>query len=271
MESRKRHVSEWRPFSELNSIKQNISDWRYPKEYIKKRNLEETRFIQGFHPQTGVMFCFEPIEIKAFGEEIIWRENENHVHMDVPDTFETQFGTLINHNNGEFSSWLSKDIGGKDWEIQRNYRDMFDCGDYSYAISNLGPLMFKIIRINSKIEDETVFICKSNREMLEYAGRFQKGSDHYIVASGYYRVDSDGKRSNNDKTFLFRVRQNGEFIIQNEWNLLISPVNSIAVAGDDVYFGQNKMVTKLNITSGTVEYYTNKSDDELDEIVYDIG
>ena len=48
------------------------------------------------HPQTGVMFCFEPIEIKAFGEEIIWHENENHVHMDVPDTFETQFGTFIN-------------------------------------------------------------------------------------------------------------------------------------------------------------------------------
>ena len=217
------------------------------------------------------MFCFEPIEIKAFGEEIIWRENENHVHMDVPGTFETQFGTFINHNNGEFSSWLSKDIGGKDWEIQGNYRDMFDCGDYTYAISNLGPLGFKIIRINSKIEDETVFICKSNREMLEYVGRFQKESDHYIVASGYYRLGSDGKCSNNDKTFLFRVRQNGEFIIQNEWNLLISPVNSIAAVGDDVYFGQNKMVTKLNITSGTVEYYTNKSDDELDAIVYDIG
>ncbi len=67
------------------------------------------------------------------------------------------------------------------------------------------------------------------------------------------------------------MRQNGEFIIQNEWKLLISPVNSNAVTGDDVYFGQNKMVTKLNITSGTVEYYTNKSDDELDAIVYDIG
>jgi hypothetical protein len=71
------------------------------------------------------MFCFEPIEIKAFGEEIIWRENENHVHMDVPDTFETQFGTFINHNNGDFSSWLTKDIGGE--KIGRSRETIVTC------------------------------------------------------------------------------------------------------------------------------------------------
>lgn len=36
---------------------------------------------------------------------------------------------------------------------------------------------------------------------------------------------------------------------------------------DYVYFGQNKMVTRLNLTAGEVEYYTDKSDEELAVLV----
>ena len=34
-----------------------------------------------------------------------------------------------------------------------------------------------------------------------------------------------------------------------------------------VYFGQNKMVTRLNVENGEVAYFTNKSDEELDALV----
>ncbi len=147
-----RHTSEWKPFSDLRSVQQKISGLGYKKEYIEKHNLNETKIFHWSNSITGVMNYFEPLEVMAEGDEIFWRYNENHIHKDEPETFETQFGTFNNHNHGEFTSWLGKDdyeglpererevnslFGRGDFFIEGNYCDMFDCGEYAYAVSNL--------------------------------------------------------------------------------------------------------------------------------------
>ena len=45
------------------------------------------------------------------------------------------------------------------------------------------------------------------------------------------------------------------------------PIEVMVVVGNYTYFGQNKMVTRLNILTGETAFFTNKSDEEIDALV----
>lgn len=278
-------ITEWKPISGLRPIEKNISGFGYNKEFIDANNLRDKKFSHETNCITGQVNFYEPLEVKEEGGEVYFRENDGYVYMDVPETFKTQFGTFNNHNNGEFLSWLGREdyaglsekdkempqlFGRGDFYIIGNFCDMFDCGEYSYAVSNLmhmGLGSFKIVRIDKNLEAVTIYDNSSEKGLmcLEYKGRFQNEQGHIIIASGFVEEDRGQTEERNfqDKTILFLIDSDGECIISKEWGVEISSSNSIAVIGDFVYFGQNKMVTRLNISSGELAYFTNKNDDEL--------
>lgn len=283
-----RHTSEWKPFSELRPVQQNISSLGYNKEYIEEHKLNETKIFHCSNLITGVMNYFEPLEVKVEGNEIFWRYNENHVHMDEPEVFETQFGTFNNHNHGEFTSWLGKDdyaglpdkeseinrlYGRNDFFIEGNYCDMFDSGEYTYAVSNLMHLglgTFKIVRIDKNLEAVTMYENYRNNDhtRLEYAGRFKNAAGYVVIASGSREVDrKENKREFQDITILFQIDENGNCVNSSEWNMSIFSSNSMVTVGDYAYFGQNKMVTRLNVLTGEAAFFTNKSDEEIAALV----
>lgn len=237
---------------------------------------------------TGVMCYFEPLEVKTDGNEILWRYNENHTHMEATEEFETQFGTFNNHNHGEFTSWLGRDnydglpekekeinslFGRGDYFIEGNYCDMFDCGEYSYAISNLmhmGLGTFKIIRIDKNLETVTMYenYRDNDHTRLEYAGHFQNTEGYVVITSGSRELKNEGdRREHQDITILFQIDRSGNCIKSSEWNFSISSANSMVALGDYVYFGQNKMITRLNIHSGETTFFTNKTDEEIAALV----
>lgn len=283
-----RYTSEWKPFSELRPVQQNISSFGYNKEYIEEHKLNETKIFHWGNLSTGVMNYLEPLEVMAEDNEIFWRYNENHVHMDKPEVFETQFGTFNNHNHGEFKSWLGKDgyvrlpdkereinrfSGCNDFFIEGNYCDMFDSGEYTYAVSNsmhLGLGSFKIVRIDKNLEAVTMYenYRSNDHTRLEYAGRFKNAAGYVIIGSGSREVDcEEDKREFQDITILFQIDENGNCDTSSEWNMFISSSNSMVAVGDYVYFGQNKMVTRLNVLTGETAFFTNKSDEEIDALV----
>lgn len=45
------------------------------------------------------------------------------------------------------------------------------------------------------------------------------------------------------------------------------PIEVMVVVGNYAYFGQNKMVTRLNILTGETAFFTNKSDEKIDALV----
>ncbi len=220
---------------------------------------------------------------------VFYRENDTHPHMEEPDFFHTQFGTFNNHNNGEFTSWLGKNdytglpvedkerhrlYGREDYFIEGNFCDMFDCGDYVYAISNLMHLclgLLKIVRIDKDYTPTELFTSESEAgwAVLEYAGHFQNEQGHVVIASGFTEQNpgqnpwQNKKRVFKNRTILFQIDQQGNCTIKKEWPIRISSANSYAVLGDIVYFGQNKMVTQLNTETGEISFYTNKRDDEI--------
>ena len=100
-----KHISEWKPVSELRSVEKNISYFGYKKEFIQSHRLQETKSCRRAS-LTGVMNFHEPIEVKSENGIVYYRENDNHIHRNVPVYFDTQFGRFTNHNNGEFLSWL---------------------------------------------------------------------------------------------------------------------------------------------------------------------
>lgn len=274
---------DWKPVTELKQIEEDISSFGYTKKYIDEYRLHDMKSPHGTNGITGQVDFFEPLEVKEQDGEIFYRENENHIHMEKPEIFRTQYGIFNNHNNGEFTSWLGRaDFDGlSDKEIHRlfgrgnfyiegNFCDMFDCGEYSYAISNLmymGLGWFKIVRIDKNLA--TVDIYDNKRTdgwtCLEYDGCFRNEHGYIVIVSGFTEVDREkgDKRNFQDRTILLQIAEDGSCTVSNEWQIKISSSNSMAKAGDYVYFGQNKMVTKLNIISGELKFLTNKSDEEL--------
>ena len=268
-EEKTRCTSEWRPFSELRAVENNISGLGYNKVYIEEHGLNETKIFNWSDMVTGVMCYFEPLEVKAEGSEILWRYNENHIHMDEPEKFDTQFGVFNNHNHGEFTSWLERD----DYFIEGNFCDMFDCGEYSYAISNLmhmGLGTFKIVRIDKNLDAVTMYenYRGNDHTRLEYAGCFQNDEGYVVITSGTRESErNEDKRDYQKVTILFQIDRNGNCKKSKEWNFSISSANSMAAVDDYIYFGQNKMITRLNIETGETEFFTNKTDEEIANLV----
>ena len=168
---------------------------------------------------------------------------------------------------------IKKAFGMGDFLVEGNYCDMFDSGEYCYAISNLMHLglgEFKIIRIDKNLEISTLYDNHDHWfERLEYLGRFSKDKSQMIVASGSRELDKgkDDKSKYQELTLLFCTDENGNYSIQKELDFTISQSNSLVTAGDYVYFGQNKMITRLDLISGKAEYFTDKSDEELAVLV----
>lgn len=289
MEATSDYVSDWKSFFELRKVQKNISGLGYKKEYIKKHNLGEIKKPHCSNMINGVVNFFEPIEVKKNGDEVFWRCNENRIVMDNPEKFETQFGIFNNHNHGEFTSWLGKNdydgpmteyekianriYGRNDYFLEGNYCDMFDCGDYTYAISNLLHLgfgKFKIVRIDKALNALTMFDNYTFEDFtcLKYGGHFQSEAREVIIATGFRKIKSNEDEWNfKDITILLAIDEAGNCTVKNEWDISISSANSTVFAGDYVYFGQNKMVTRLNLLSGELEYFTNKCDEEISALV----
>lgn len=279
------NLSVWRPVSELKQIEENISGFGYSKEFIDKNRLHDKKNLYMRNLVSGQVAFFEPIKVREDGGVVYYCENEEHVHIEKTKVFETQYGIFNNHNNGEFYSWLSKDDCGAtskkkqevdhlfergEFFIEGNFCDMFDCGEYTYAISNLmhmGLGSFKIIRINKNLESVVLYnnVSLNSWTRLEYIGRFKNEYGYMIIASGFSELKCGQNKKSyfQDKTFLFQIHNNGNCNITQEWKIHISSTNSLAVLNGFVYFGQNKMVTRWNLASGEITYFTNKSDAEL--------
>lgn len=274
-----KYVSEWKPITELKSVEEDISSFGYDKEYIRLSKIDKRKDLHGVRCLTGQTCFFEPLEIKVVDGQIFYRENDTHVHREVPKTFETQLGVFINENNGEFPSWLEKadtDVESKEGNasqfcINGRFCDMFDYGRFSYAISNLlhgGCWVVEIFRIDERLDVVELYHSAHDKpwKHYEYDGRYEDEKGINIIFSGFYDHNTEPGLRNDfrDRTMLYQIDRDGDGKIIKEWeDIKISSPNSMVVIGDIAYFGQNKMVTCFNINTGEMQYLTHKDDEAL--------
>ncbi len=285
-------VSDWYPISMLNPIEENISSAAYTNEYINANRLKEKKRANCSSEVPVFHACFfEPIEVQEKDGEILWRENDDLEHKEAPERFDTQFGIYINHDNGEFPSWIELEDGETSsnthsfwmnhrWKrsksaIDGNFLDVFDCGPYVFAISNLmhmGLGSLSVIRIGKDLQPVTMFDNIAARKggsgsCLQYFGRYKEKDGYVLIASGFTydwpRDKYTGIDNLKKSTCLFRISEDGRFVVSREWDIMISPANSFVAKDGYAWFGQNKMVSRLDLNSGDMTYYTNKTNEEL--------
>ena len=282
MEIKKGAMSEWKPVSDLTIVQEDISNFGYNMDYIKVHKLDKIK--RPHWSSSSMINYYEPLEVMVENGSIYYRENENYEREELPEAFETQFGTFNNHNRGEFYSWLGKDdyegltekereqhrsFGRSDYYIKGNFCDMFDCGDYSYAISNLMHMClgeFKIVRIDKSLNAVTMYdnSYEDGLNSFEYLGRFDNGIGWTVIFSG--SIWPDNRHPNKEeryRTILLQIDHRGNCDIGCELDVAISSANSLATVRNLVYFGHNKMITRLDLVSGEIVYLTNKNDEEL--------
>lgn len=260
------YISEWEPIENLRRIDENISEYVYHKEFAE--NLELKKYQRIEHGLSGELrFLFEYLEVKEDNGNVYYRENSNRIRPEIPELFNTQLGVFENHNHGEFFSYLEKK--DKDFFVRGNFQEMFDCGEYTYAVSNLlhGGSILGIIRIDHNYEFISVFdnIRDMGLKFLEYLGKVEIENGYLLFVNGDIRADRSERF--HDVMYLLRVDRDNGFSMENEWNCQISNTNSVAIKDEYVYFGHNKMVSRLNISTGDVAYFTNKSDEALAALV----
>ena len=242
-----KHISEWKPVSELRPVEKDISYFGYKKEYIQAHRVKETKRYHCASSAGGINF-FEPIEVKSENGIVYYRENDNHVHRVVPEYFDTQFGRFNNHNNGEFLSWLGKatydgppkkgqknnsTFEGNAYYISGNFCDMFDCGDYCYVVANLMHMAvgdFKIVRIDRGLTAVTLYTNAQEEGYLglEYLGRFKNGKGHVLIVSGSTHPNwSQPGKPFLKKTIIFQIDKYGRFSKIRDWQMRIASSNSV--------------------------------------------
>ncbi|MCR5736306.1 MAG: hypothetical protein K6G64_01485 [Eubacterium sp.] len=267
LEKKNSYISEWKSFSELRRIQNDISEWGYKKEFINNHCLEEKMKTRWCDMKSGVENFIEPIEVKIQKGELLWRYNEKKSHLKVPKLFETQLGIFNNHNNGEFTSWLDKN-DCKTFFVEGNYCDMFDCGEYVYAVSNMmhaaiGRL--KVIRIDKSLNIVEMF--ENNRNdcygRLKYLGSISDNEGYWLLVSGFREENDDKKSEFMHFTILIQIAKDGTFEIKREWRTSISNANSVVKIGECIYLGNNKMITRLNIITGEMAFFTDKTEKEM--------
>ena len=269
----------WQDFSDLNQIDYDISEYGYSKEYIELYSLLKRYHYRSMTP--AKVNLAEPIEVIKKKGRILWRNNETYQRTKEPEMFLTQNGRFLNHNHGEFRSWLEIADEGSDKHktrlfdgtiksIEGNFCDMFDCGKFSFAISNcthMGLGYFSIIRISEDLEIKTVYTNKhlTNRPSFTYAGRFRNSIGWGIIASGFIFPDVWQLREGifEKITQVFQIDEEGKCSVLKKWDVQISDSNSVAFLDNYAYFGQNRMVTRFNLETGEMSFFTNKSEEEL--------
>ena len=79
-----------------------------------------------------------------------------------------------------------------DFYIEGNFCDMFDCGNYSYAISNLlhMGLAIKIVRIDEKLKNDVIFDnnCFCGWSPFEYVGRYKNEIGYILVLVDLFKL-----------------------------------------------------------------------------------
>jgi hypothetical protein len=267
---KKTMINKWRPVSELRPIEKDISNLGYKKHFADVHELAKDKYKVWSSMNNGTACFYEPLELKEENGELFYRENAETEFAEEIESFETQLGTVENHDCGEFDSWIEIQNEGKKLKIEGNYCDMFDCGEYVYAVSNfmhMGLGTFKITRIGRDYEATELFnndwhalSDEYQGTRLEYVGRFNEEYGYILIASGQKKEEAPEERN---VTFLFRFDENGDYCVYKELDFYMPACVSLIEQGENMYFGCNKMLIRLNAKTGELLYYTNKSDEEI--------
>lgn len=145
----------WKDFSTLRKIDADLSWGRCSREYALEHHWFDKLKTRSENGDGSLIVFSDPYEVKLQEGRVMYRESYDFDH-ESPEFFDTQFGRFKNYDYGEFGGHLQR----KKFKLGGNFVDVFDFGDYVYAVSNLMHLslgIFALHQINKKRKSTCLF------------------------------------------------------------------------------------------------------------------
>ena len=298
-------TTEWKEFLTLRKIDRDISDGRFSRKYAASRQFLDRFRVSSCSPanvgkhlkrdsdeESGLIsedeildlwltesdediLCFDnPYEVMQKDGKIFYREPDTkNRDREPPEFFDTQFGRFENYNQGEFGGHAQ--IGKH--KFSGNFVDMFDFGDYVYAISALAHLCsgnFRLEKIDKHLHAECLFesrtfflyllLPEKYTENLYYIGRSMDSNHVKIYLTGMaHPMEGDDW----DESKILQIGVDGSFSVIGDYKYAFGDASTVVDAGDLLYVGTNYMVTVVHLMTGEKEYYTSKTQEDIDEMM----
>ena len=254
----------WKLFKELRQVDTNYSGLSYSYEMAECLGILENRYFESF---VGIhtVGVNENLEI-CLDEKgrLLYRLVEKSELKGINKEFDTQFGVFMNNNQGEFGGEL---ITPDRIRVRGNFVDVVDCGKRMYAIdslNHLGIAHFRLLEFIGTKKYRTLYQTKEiwddieGYENLQFGALYEIDESLYILISGYV-LQKEGKNREVACTKVLRVR-NSEVDECVKLNEAFYGVQNMLVLNDDVYVAMDKMVVRIDLGKGVVDYYTNISE-----------
>ena len=295
---------DWKEFSTLQKIDKDISYGRFSRKYADSRHfLDRFRVTSSSPANIGKhlkrdsdedhglisedeildlwltesdedILCFDnPYEVMQKDGKIFYREPDTkNRDREPPEFFDTQFGRFENYNQGEFGGHAQ--IGKR--KFDGNFVDMFDFGDYVYAISNLAHLSmgtFRLEQMDRHFHSKCLFASRTifclilpekYSESLYYIGKSMDSNHVKIYLTGRaHPMEGDDW----DESKILQIGVDGSFSVIGDYKYAFGDASTVVDAGNLLYVGTNHMVTVVHLATGEKEYYTSKTQEDIDEMM----
>lgn len=259
----------WKDFSTLRKIDADLSWGRCSREYALAHHWFDKLKIFAENGDGSKIVFNDPYEVKLQDGRVLYREAYNFDHQS-PESFDTQLGRFQNYDHGEFGGHLQR----KKFKLGGNFVDVFDFGDYVYAVSNsmhLGLGAFSLYQIDKKLKATCLYATKcfdlEVAETFQYLGRSEDADSVKLYLSGDVRYFAEAEIPQpHDKSKILEVKRDGSFAVAKEYDYEFGSANSVARIGNRLYLGRNYMVSVVDLETGEKEFYTDKPADAVEEL-----
>ena len=259
----------WKDFSTLRKIDADLSWGRCSREYALEHHWFDKLKTRSENGDGSLIGFSDPYEVKLQEGRVMYRESYDFDH-ESPEFFDTQFGRFKNYDYGEFGGHLQR----TKFKLGGNFVDVFDFGDYVYAVSNLMHLglgMFALYQIGKKLKASCLFATRcfdlEVAETFQYLGRSEDADSVYLYLSGDVRYFKEAEIPQpHDKSIILEIKRDGSFAVAKEYDYEFGSANSVARIGNRLYLGRNYMVSVVDLETGEKEFYTDKPTDAVEEL-----
>lgn len=252
----------WRSIDELRVTDRDYSGMYYSMDYAYvHKNCRN--FQASFGNKIKII---ENIHVKKGDDgSILYRLEDRHC-ADMISRFNTQFGTYVSKDEGEFGGILIAPDGES---ISGNFKYVFDLGDKVYAISTMGHLTIAHTTIYCFQDASTAsFIysaghgdlltmmmfpdkIKTSESMLCNAV-YLREEEAYVVISG--SITQLSSNTSIDVMRLIRIKDGKADVLHEYSGKIPSDINSIIVENGKLYIGCDKMLEIISLENEDGEF-----------------
>lgn len=254
----------WNSFRDLRKVETNYSGMCYSYEFAKESGMLPYRYSESYG-EVHTVGVREELEITYDADTgILYKISGTVQSGGCKETFDTQFGVFQNDNRGEFGGQMITSSGVC---VNGNFREVVNHKKKVYAIdsrNHLGLAHFRLLEFAGAKEYRVLYHTKDfledmeSCEDLQYGALYDTGEALFIVISGHIS-QKNKHRGYVACTKILKVKDSQvfELVILKE---ALCWVKNLIVVENVAYVSMDKMIMRIDLDTGSVEYYTHISD-----------